>query len=285
MKEAMFYKKLKNNIVKCELCPNFCVIKEGGVGSCKVRKNIKGKFYSMVYGKPCAVNIDPIEKKPLFHFFPGEKIFSIGTAGCNLHCMFCQNWTSSQVNYEEVRSHELNPEGVVEYAIENDCKMIGYTYNEPTIFYEYVLDTAKIARKKGLKNVLVTNGYINQIPLAELLEWIDAANVDLKSFDDEFYRKICGGKLEPVLESLKLMKKKSIWIEITNLLIDGLNDDEKNIRKLCRWVKKNLNCPIHFSRYFPHYKMQRKETKIETLLKAKRIAEEEGLDKIYIGNV
>jgi len=285
MKEAMFYKKLKKNIVRCELCPNFCMVEEGGVGSCRVRKNIDGKLHSIVYGKPCAVNIDPIEKKPLFHFFPGEKIYSIGTAGCNLHCEFCQNWTSSQAGFEEVSGYDLSPEEAVKKAIKHDCKMMGYTYNDPVAFYEYALDISKIARKKGLKNVFVMNGYINQIPLAELLEYMDAANVDLKSFDDEFYRKICSGKLKPVLESLKLMKKKGIHIEVTNLLIDGLNTNEENIRKLCKWVKENLDCPIHFSRYFPCYKMHRKETKMETLLKAKEIAEEEGLDKVYLGNV
>lgn len=284
-KECLYYKKLKNNIIKCELCPNFCVIKEDSVGICRTRKNINGKLISLSYGHPVATHIDPIEKKPIYEYLQNTHTFSIGTAGCNLRCKHCQNWTISQASPEEFKMKYIGPKGIVERAIKNKCPSISYTYTDPVAFYEYTLDIAKIAKKKGLKNVLVMNGYINQIPLAELLEYIDAVNVDLKSFDDEFYRKICGGKLKPVLESLKLMKKNGIHIEVTNLLIDGLNSDEENIRKLCKWVKKNLDCPIHFSRYFPCYKMQRTPTKMETLLKAKKIAEEEGLDKVYIGNV
>jgi len=285
MKQAMFWKKLKKNIVKCELCPNFCVIKENCIGVCRTRKNVKGKLYSLSYGYPVSMNVDPIEKKPIHGWMAGTNTFSIGTAGCNLKCDFCQNWEISQANPEEFRRNYVEPVEVVDEAIKNKCPSISYTYTEPVAFYEYALDIARIAKVKGLKNILVTNGYINQIPLAELLEFVDAANVDLKGFDEGFYKKFCGGNLKVVLESLMLMKKKGIYIEVTNLLIDGLNDDEENIRKMCKWIKKNLDCAVHFSRYFPMYKLHRRETKMETLLKAKKIAESEGLDKVYLGNV
>ena len=284
MKEALYYKKLKNNSVQCTLCPHFCVIKERNRGECKVRENKTGKLYSLVYSKPCSVAVDPVEKKPLFHFLPGSKTFSIGTAGCNLKCLFCQNYTTSQVEPEKVKSINLEPEKVVEQAIKNDCKTIAYTYNEPIVFYEYVIDTAKIAKKRGLKNIIVSNGYINEEPLKRLVMFIDGANIDLKGFSEEFYKEV-GGELEPVLKSLKILKKK--WLEITNLVIPGRNDDLKEIEKMSEWIMKNLGrgVPLHFSRFFPNYLMENISiTPLETLKKAKEVAEKH-LDYVYIGNI
>jgi len=288
MKEALFYKKLKNKYVKCVLCPNFCTINEGNYGSCRVRKNIGGKLYALTYGKPCSTAIDPIEKKPLFHFLPGKNAYSIATVGCNLHCKFCQNWQISQAYPNEIPFSNLEPEEVVEDAIANKCKIISYTYTEPTIFYEYVFDIAKIARKKGLKNTMITNGYINLEPLRKLYKYIDGANVDLKSFSDEFYRKICFGKLEPILDAIKEMKKLGVWIELTNLIIPTLNDEKKQIQEMCKWIVENVgkDCPLHFSRFFPMYKLTGIEpTPKSTLIKAMEIAKNEGIEYVYMGNL
>lgn len=288
MKEAMYYKKLKGGMVNCQLCPRKCIIKDGEHGFCRARKNEKGKLYSLVYGAPCSVSIDPIEKKPLFHFLPETTAYSIGTAGCNLRCKFCQNWQISQALPEEIPFIDLPPEKLVKEAIANGCKSIAYTYTEPVIFYEYVLDTAKLARKKGLKNVVVTNGFINQEPLKELCKYIDGVNVDLKGFTDEYYRKITGAWLQPVLESLKTIKKMGVWLEVTNLVVPGLNDDMAVIKKMCEWIKKNLgvDTPLHFSRFFPDYLMRDyPPTGENTLLKAGEIAKKVGLHYVYIGNI
>ena len=288
MKEAMYYEKKEKNTVKCHLCPWNCVISDGKRGVCKVRENQKGKLYSLVYAKPCSIAIDPIEKKPLFHFMPGHASYSIGTVGCNLHCKFCQNWTTSQAEPGSFAVHDLPPEKAVEEALANGCKSIAYTYNEPIIFYEYVLETAKLARKEGLKNVLVSNGFINEEPLKRLCKYIDAANIDLKAFDDKFYRKITSAWLEPVLNSLKALKKNNVWLEITNLVIPRLNDDPKKIKEMCEWIKNNLgrDTPLHFSRFFPQYKLKDTEpTHPEILLKARKIAQDAGLDHTYIGNM
>lgn len=285
MKEAMFYKRLKNNIVHCVLCPHYCVIGLGARGKCIVRENIGGKLFSMVYAKPCAVAVDPIEKKPLYHFMPGTKTFSIGTAGCNLFCINCQNAWMSQSRPESLPSKQLNPKDVVRLAIEKGCKSISYTYNEPTVFYEYVYDTASLAKKKGLKNVFVTNGFINQDPLKKLMKVIDAFSVDLKGIDDAFYRKVCGGKVRPVLDMLKVCSRKHL--EVINLLIPGYNDSSPQIRKLCLWIKGNLGVgvPLHFSRYFPCYKMKAKVTPLSALGKAGKIAASVGLKNVFVGNV
>lgn len=287
MKESLHYKKLKNNNVQCQLCPRFCTIKPGNIGDCKVRKNEKGTLYSLVYGKPCSVAVDPIEKKPFYQFMPGKPVFSIGTAGCNFHCLFCQNWDISQVTPDNVPSIDLSPEKVVEKAIDTGCEIIAYTYNEPTVFFEYALDTAKIAKKKGLKNVIVCNGFINPKPLEDWCKYIDAANIDLKSFNPSFYEKYCFGKLEPVLESLKILKKNKVWLEITNLIIPGLNDDLKMIEEMCKWIAKELgkDVPVHFSRFHPCYNMLDKEiTPKETLFKIKKVAEKH-LENVHLGNI
>src|SRR3989344_914071 len=223
MKEAMYYKKLGENLVKCELCPHSCVIKNGNRGICKVRENRKGVLYSLVYGKLCSANSEHIEKKPLYHFLPGTYAYSIATSGCNLSCKQCQNWEISQAKPENVPSLSFKPEDIVKNAIQGRCKSIAYTFTEPTVFYEIMLETAKLARKEKIKNVSVTNGFINPEPLKELCRYIDAANIDLKSIENEFYEIVCSGRLEPVLEAIKIMKKENVWIELTNLLITGMN--------------------------------------------------------------
>jgi len=286
MKEAMYYKKSKSHL-QCVLCPKNCVIKENQFGFCGVRKNIKNKLYSLVYSKPISVAIDPIEKKPLYHFLPGTKSFSIGTVGCNLRCKHCQNWQTSQAKPRHYPTSTLEPEDIVKEAIKNDCKSISYTYNEPTIFYEFMLDTAKLAKKDNLKNTMVTNGFINKEPLKKLLPHMDAANIDLKAFDDQFYREITSAWLEPVLESIKIMSKK-IWIEITNLIIPTLNDDPKKIKEMCKWIRNNVGAdvPLHFTAFYPTYKLTDiPPTQSETLFKARDVALKEGLNHIYVGNI
>ena len=284
----MFYEKLDNKKVHCLLCPQNCVISDKKRGQCKIRENRNGKLYSLVYAKPCSIAIDPIEKKPLFHFMPSSSVFSIGTAGCNLHCLFCQNWNTSQVEPETVPAPEMMPSKVVDEAIDSECEIIAYTYNEPTIFYEMCYDVSKAAHQKGLKNIMVTNGYVNSEPARKLFEFIDAVNVDLKAFSEDFYKKMTGARLEPVLETLKLMKKIGIWIEITNLIIPSLNDNMTMIKEMCIWIKDNLgeDVPLHFSRFHPTYKLDDlPSTDPKTLFKAKDVAKEVGLRYVYIGNL
>lgn len=285
MKEALYYKKLTDKKVKCILCPHFCLLTENKKGLCRVRKNINGKLYSLVYNKPCAVHIDPIEKKPLFHFLPSSKSLSISTYGCNLFCLNCQNFEISK-EFKEIDLKDVPPKEIIDLAIKNNCKSISYTYTEPTIFYEYMIDVAKLAKKSKLKNVIVTNGYINETPLKDLIPYIDAANIDLKSFNEKFYIKNCNAKLQPVLNTLKILKKSNRWIEITNLVIPGLNDNQKEIEKMCMWIKKNLgNIPLHFSRFYSYYKLDYiQETPIATLKKLSNIAKKY-LDYVYIGNI
>ncbi len=288
MKEAMFWEKKKGKIVQCRLCPRNCVIKEGERGNCRVRENKEGKLYSLVYGKACAIAIDPVEKKPLFHFLPGTGVYSIGTAGCNLHCKFCQNWTTSQANPEEVFVENLSPKEIVDNAIKNGCRSIAYTYNEPIVYYEYALETAKIAKKRGVKNIIVCSGFINQEPLLEWCKYIDAANIDLKGFTDEYYKKITGAWLQPVLDTIKTLHEKGVWLELTNLIVPTLNDDMKTIKKMCEWVKQNLSAdiPMHFSAFFPCYLLQNlPATTLETVLKARKAALKTGLNYVYAGNV
>ncbi len=287
MKEALYYSKLKDKIVHCVLCPWNCVIKPDNFGNCKARKNINGRLYSLVYARAVTVSIDPIEKKPLYHFLPSSSSLSIGTLGCNLHCLHCQNYDISQTQADKFAGTEIQPKEIVETAIKNNCKSISYTYNEPTIFYEYVIETAKLARKKGIKNIMVTNGYINQEPLEELYPFIDAANIDLKSMDEDFYKKICGVRLKPVLKAIKEIQKIGTWIEITNLIISGHNDKKQQIESLVKWVKENvgIKVPLHFSAFYPTHKMlNAPRTPAETLLKAKEIAVRQGLKYVYLGN-
>jgi len=288
LKEASFYKKLSNKLVQCFLCPKTCVIPPGKYGFCRARKNIDGTLYSMGHSNPCSVAIDPIEKKPFFHFLPNTETFSIASAGCSLRCKFCQNWEISQYSPEETKNIYLPPEKVVEYAQKYKCPSIAYTYSEPVNFYEYMIDTAKLAKQKGIKNIVHTAGYINPAPLEELCKYIDAFNVDLKGFNKDYYRNICEGELDVILNTLKILKKNKIWIEITNLIVPGYNDKPEEIKNMCLWIKENLGdyVPVHFSRFYPMYLMKHiPSTPVETLEKAVKIAKEVGLKYVYIGNV
>jgi pyruvate formate lyase activating enzyme len=286
--EAKYWCKLPGRLVQCQLCPNRCVINNLARGACGVRLNIDGKLYSLVYGKPIAVHIDPIEKKPLSHFLPGTAVFSLATAGCNLGCLFCQNWQISQTKPEDADHADLSPAQLVAAARENKCPSIAYTYTEPTVFYEYMLETAKLARQAGIKNVMHSCGYINSEPLQELLRYMDAANIDLKGFSEDYYSKMCSGRLAPVLTTLKTIKRAGVWLEITNLIVPGQNDDPEMIRKMCRWIKTNLgpDVPLYFAAFSPQYKLQNlPPTPVEKLEQAYQIATKEGLNFVYIGNV
>ena len=285
MKEALLYDQLSDKKVKCNLCNWHCTILPDKQGTCGVRKNVDGKLYSLVYGKPCSIAVDPIEKKPLFHFLPGEAILSIGTSGCNFFCLGCQNYDISQGKFDENDFKAVSPEEIISETKAKDCKMIAFTYNEPTIFYEYFIDIAKLAKNEGIKTVMVSNGYMTEKALNEILKYIDAINVDLKSFSEDFYRNYCKTKLKPVLDNLKRMKGKT-WLEITNLVIPGMDDKPEEIEEMCKWIKENVgDVPLHFSRFFPMYKATGKDvTPLKTLLKAKEIADKY-LSYIYIGNI
>jgi len=274
--------------VQCELCPKMCMIEPGQSGECRVRINIDGVLRTVVYGYPCSMHDDPIEKKPLFHFLPASQILSIATAGCNLHCLNCQNWEISQANPEDTPAYICPPEKLVKIAKENNYQSIAYTYTEPIIYYEYTYDTSKLAREESIRNVLVTAGYINEEPWKRLLEVVDAANIDLKGITEKFYREVCSATLKPVLDALVIAKASGIHLEVTNLVIPTLNDEPKQIRQLCRWLKANLGreTPLHFSGFYPQYKMRHlPSTSLKTLEMAREIAMEEGLDFVYIGNV
>ncbi|MBT5023576.1 AmmeMemoRadiSam system radical SAM enzyme [Candidatus Woesearchaeota archaeon] len=288
MKEAQFYDKKEGRVVQCRLCPNECTIPEGKTGICKARKNEEGLLFSTVYGKLVATSSDPIEKKPFYHFLPGSESFSISTKGCNFKCLFCQNWDISQKGDDPSGTKKVTPQEVVDLAKKHNCQSIAYTYVEPTIFYEFILDTAKLAKTAGIKNVIITNGYINPKPLKKLYKYIDAVNIDLKFFDDKTYQKVTGGHLDPVLNTIYTLYKRGVWIEITNLIIPGLNDDRKMIKEMCEWIKNNINdsVPLHFSRFFPKYKMNHVEpTSPKKLEEAYHIAKNAGLKHVYIGNI
>lgn len=286
-KEAMFYIETPKGI-RCQICPNECDIKEGEAGDCRNRINKNGKLYTIAYGNPCAVHIDPIEKKPLMHFLPGSRAFSIATAGCNLACLNCQNWTISQKSPAETQNYDLLPDKLIESCIKNKCESIAYTYSEPITFYEYTHDSSVLARQAGIKNVIVTAGYVNHDPLLKLCKVIDAANVDLKSFSDEIYMRLNAGKLQPVLDTLLTIKDQGVWLEITNLIVPSWTDDMDMIRRMCNWLLKNgfEETPLHFSRFYPSYKLtQLPPTPVNILKNARQIALEEGLKHVYIGNV
>lgn len=289
-KEALHYIRIPNkkNQVECQLCPRGCVLNEGDMGFCRARKNINGRLYALGYSSPCAVHVDPIEKKPFFHVLPQTASFSIASAGCNLRCKFCQNWQISQVSPLQTTNYYLPPEKIVEMAKRMKCKSIAYTYTEPTNFYEYMIDVARIAKKDGIVNVSHTNGYINRKPLEEMSKFLDAVNVDLKAFDDTFYRKVCEASLKPVLDTIKTLKERGVWIEITNLVIPGHNDNMDHIKEMCLWIKENLgeDTPLHFSRFFPMYLMNSlPPTPLATLERAREVAISSGLSYVYIGNV
>jgi Pyruvate-formate lyase-activating enzyme len=285
MKQAMFYDKLDENKVKCTLCPHECSISSGNIGRCRARKNMNGELYSLNYARLASIALDPIEKKPLFRFHPGSRILSAGTFGCNLKCAFCQNWSISQVDADTI---ELMPEELVEKAIETQ-KLgnigLAYTYNEPSIWYEYILESASLAKDRGLLNVLVTNGFISEEPLTKLLPYIDAMNIDVKAFNSKFYQEICKGGFESVISTVEHAAKQC-HIEITTLLIPGLNDSEKEIEELSKWLSNISNgIPLHLTRFFPNYKMtDRPPTPVSTIYKARDIALK-WLKYVYIGNV
>lgn len=285
--EAKYYEKEDGRVV-CTLCPNECALRPGKIGDCHTRINDDGRLFSIAYGNPCAINIDPIEKKPLYHFLPSSRTFSIGTAGCNLHCMNCLNWSISQSSPMETQNYELMPQDVVKAAKRYNCQTIAYTYNDPIVYYEYALETAKIARKEGLKNIIVSAGYINDAPIRELAEHIDAANIDLKSFSDDIYKKLNKGRLDPVLNTLKVLKEKGVWLEITNLIVPQWTDDLDMIRRMCQWLADNglAENPLHFSRFSPMYQLKHlPPTPVETLQNAYEIAKEEGIKYVFVGNV
>jgi pyruvate formate lyase activating enzyme len=287
MKEAMFYDKLSDYKVKCYLCHHRCIISKGKRGICRVRENKRGILYSLVYGKIVANNIDPIEKKPLFHFYPGSLTYSISTVGCNFRCLHCQNWSISQFDNSEIVGMEIPPEKIVVNAIENKCKSISYTYTEPTVFYEYAYETASLAHKKGLKNIFVTNGYISKDALKEFSPYLDGANIDLKSMSKSFYRNICGAKLQPVLDNIKIYHDLNIWIELTTLIIPGYNDDLKQLKKIADYIKNiDADIPWHVTAFSPTYKLtDAVSTHIETLRNAVEIGKNSGLRYVYQGNV
>ena len=286
--ECRYYQRLGEGRVECQLCPHHCKIANGKTGICRSRRNKDGVLMSEVYGKPCSLAIDPIEKKPLYHFHPDTKCLSVACTGCNFRCLNCQNYEISQVSPSDVGHYDLSPQQVVDLCLEHQCPGIAYTYTEPLTYLEYIVDTARLAHENGLWNILVTAGYVCQEPLADLLPYLDAANIDLKSFSDDIYQKVSGGHLQPVLDTILAMQKAGVWIELTNLIIPGVNDDMTMIRQMCCWIADNglSKNPLHFSRFFPRYKMQDvMPTPIQTLKEAKQIAEEEGMKYVYLGNV
>jgi pyruvate formate lyase activating enzyme len=283
-----WFEALDGGAVRCTLCPRRCRVAPGARGYCRVRENRGGKYYSLVYGNPCAVQLDPIEKKPFFHVRPATTSFSIATAGCNFECKFCQNWEISQAAPEELFNIDLPPERVVQRARDSGASSIAYTYVEPTIFFEYMLDTARRASAAGLLNVCHSNGFINPAPLRELCGPLDAANCDLKGFTPEYYREMCGGELEPVLESLKIIRAEGVHLELTNLVVPTKNDDPRQIREMCDWIARELgpDTPLHFSRFHPLYKLRSLvPTPVATLEKARETALAAGLRYVYVGNV
>ena len=281
LKEAMLYEKLEDKVVRCNLCSHQCKILPAQRGICGVRENIEGILNTLVYGELIANNVDPIEKKPLYHFYPGTKSYSIATKGCNFKCGFCQNWQISQISEQLSVSpgYEMSPDAIVVDAQRKKCKSIAYTYTEPTIFLEYAYDIAKLAKEKGIYNVFVSNGYMTKNALKKIGLFLDAINIDLKSFSEEFYVKTCKGHLNPVLDSIKLAKDMGIWIEITTLIIPGLNDSQEELSKITEFIASvGKDIPWHISRFYPNYKFSGKEpTSLEILKKAFQLGKNAGL--------
>jgi pyruvate formate lyase activating enzyme len=288
MHEARFYRKLSGNRVQCQLCFRKCVVESGRRGFCRNRENRDGTYYTIVYSRPSALQVDPIEKEPCYHMWPGTRIFCTGTASCNNRCQFCQNWHLSQRSLEEIRYYLAPPEDIVYGAEKFGCESLSFTYNEPTVFYEYMYDIAKLGRQKGLGVIYHTNGLINKAPLLALLEYMHAVTVDLKAFTDTFYREVCSSRLNPVLKTLRNIREAGKHLEIVNLMIPTLNDNLEDVRRMCRWIVENLSedTPLHFSRFFPNYKLLNlPPTPVETLEKAYETAVQEGLHYVTIGNV
>jgi pyruvate formate lyase activating enzyme len=288
MKEAYLYHKLKNNSVRCDLCNHRCVIKISSRGKCCVRENINGTLYSLVYEKAISENVDPVEKKPLFHFLPGTRSLSIATVGCNFKCFFCQNYEISQMpcDYKRIEGRDISPEQLVKDALKYKCRSISYTYTEPTIYFEYAYDTAVLAHEEGIKNVFVTNGFMSRECIEKARPYLDAANIDLKSFSDEFYRNKVGGRLKPVLDNIRFMKEIGIWVEVTTLIIPGLNDSNEELGKIAEFLADTgCDIPWHISAYYPQYKASIPPTDAEVIYNAVDIGKKAGLRYVYSGNI
>lgn len=289
MKKALFYNSEGENI-RCFLCPHNCLIGEGNYGICNMRKNIEGELYTMNYGISSAVSLDPVEKKPMYHFYPGSKVLSVGSIGCNLKCKYCQNYTIAQGKFEEFEGYTegLSPEGIAGEAVrlkENGNIGVAYTYNEPIIWYEFMYDISKVIKSRGMKNIMVSNGFINPEPLEKLLETIDAFSIDLKGFTNEFYKKITGSRLEPVKRTLEAIAASDRHLEVEYLVIPGHNDDKKKFSEMLDWYEKSLgkDVPLHINRYFPMYKMTEPATPMKTLKELYEMAKNK-LDYVYLGN-
>ena len=287
IRESGYYAITKTG-VQCQLCPHNCSLTKEKTGRCHTRFATENKLFTTAYGNPCAMHIDPVEKKPLYHFLPGSACLSVATAGCNLTCMNCQNWEISQAAPRDVSCREAFPDEVITTAVSSGCRSIAYTYTEPTVFYEYMYDTAVLAKAHGLRNIIISNGFINKKPLMELAGFLDAANIDLKSFSDKTYQTLGGGRLQPVLHSLEILKNAGVWLEITNLIIPGLTDDLNVITSMCEWLVGNgfAGTPLHFSRFYGQYRLKSvPSTPVSVLEKAREIAISCGIRFVYLGNV
>jgi pyruvate formate lyase activating enzyme len=288
VKEAKYYEKLGEKKIQCKLCPHECRVADLERGTCGVRENRDGTYYTLVYGTPCSAAIDPIEKKPVFHYYPATKAFSIATAGCNFVCTFCQNWDISQKRPEQVRSVEMLPERVIDIAKSRDCKTVAHTYTEPVIFFEYMLDCAISGKQRGVPNVMISNGFIEEKPMRELCKYLGAVKIDLKAFTEKFYKEMCAGTLKPVLDILTVLKDEGTWFEIVVLLIPTLNDSHKEISDMTKWIVKELgpDVPVHFSRYHPTFMLKNiPPTPPDTVLNARKIAMDNGVKFAYVGNM
>jgi len=285
--EGFLYTKLDNKLVMCGICPHRCLLSPGDRSVCRSKVNMDGVLYSLTYGNPCSANVDPIEKKPLFHFKPRSKAFSIATTGCNFRCLNCQNWEISQAKPHEVRHYELFPADVVKTAQRAGCLSIAYTYSEAVTFFEYMIDTARLAKDNGISNLWISNGYINRKPLLELCKVLDAGNVNLKSYSDAIYRKLNGGRLQPVLDTFKTLHEQGVHFEMTNLVVPGYVDDDEMVKQMCQWILTHLgpDYPLHFLRFYPKYKLDRlPATPISTLIRFRKLAMAEGIHYVYVGN-
>ena len=288
VKEAKYYDQLGEKKVQCRLCPHECRVADLERGTCGVRENRGGTYYTLVHSTPCSAHVDPIEKKPLFHYYPTTQAFSIAAAGCNMVCKFCQNWEISQKRPEQVKSIDLPPDRVIWAAKQNNCKTVAHTYTEPVVFFEYMLDCAVVGKEKGVPNVMISNGYIREKPMRELCKYLGAVKIDLKAFTDKFYKEMCGGTLKPVLDTLTVLKDEGIWFEIVVLLIPTLNDSKEEIGQMTKWIVKELgpDVPVHFSRYYPTFMLKSiPPTPPETVLQARNIAMANGVKFAYVGNM
>lgn len=286
--KAQFYTSLQNQSVKCELCPHGCTLKPGQIGICRTRINHDGELHTLAYGAVCAAHVDPIEKKPLFHFMPGSRSFSVATAGCNLRCRNCQNVHISQHRPDEITSEPMSPHQIVDAAVLHGCRSISYTYTDPVVYYEYAYETACLARVRGLKNIVVSAGYINEEPLRKFSRVVDAANIDLKSFDDGVYRSLCGASLAPVLRTLEVLHGEGVWLEVTRLMVTGMTDGADDIAAMCHWMVSHgmADVPLHLSRFFPHHQLAHlPPTSVSAMEQAMGVARDAGMKYVYAGNI